>query len=62
LAELVKAKIKGRKIRKLIPPKETKPSDLLDALRRSAKGESKTARKTARRKTTKRTAPMRKAG
>lgn len=39
LAELVKAKIEGRKIRKLKPPKETRPSDLLDALRRSAKAD-----------------------
>lgn len=63
LAELVKAKIEGRKIRKISPPKETKPSDLLDALRRSAKGESKPAKRTAGRKTTKRaTQPMRKAG
>jgi len=57
LAELVKAKIEGRKIRKLKPVKETKPSDLLDALRRSAKGDSKPAKRT----TTKRGAPMRKA-
>lgn len=63
LAELVKAKIEGRKIRKISPPKETKPSDLLDALRRSAKGESKPAKRTAGRKTTKRaTQSMRKAG
>lgn len=67
LAELVKAKIEGRKVRKLKPPKETRPSDLLDALRRSAKGDAKPASKTTRRatssKTSKRTAaPMRKAG
>jgi DNA end-binding protein Ku len=62
LAELVKAKIEGRKIRKLRPPKETKPSDLLDALRRSAGGESKPAGKAAGKKTVKRAAaPMRKA-
>lgn len=60
LAELVKAKMEGRKIRKLRPPKQTKPSDLLDALRRSAKGEDKPA---AGRKAVKRAAtPMRKAG
>lgn len=40
LAELVKAKIEGRKIRKPKPPKETKPTDLLEALRRSAGGGS----------------------
>jgi DNA end-binding protein Ku len=62
LADLVKAKIEGRKIRKAKPPKETKPSDLLDALRRSAKDESKPARKKTGRKATKRAAaPMRKA-
>lgn len=62
LADLVKAKIEGRKIRKPKPPKETKPSDLLDALRRSAKGESKSAGKTEGKKATKRAAaPMRKA-
>ena len=61
LAEMVKAKIEGRKIRKLKPVKETKPSDLLDALRRSAKGESKPAKRAMGTKTTKRTAPMRKA-
>lgn len=43
LADLVKAKIEGRKIRKPKPPKETKPTDLLEALRRSAKGDSEKA-------------------
>jgi DNA end-binding protein Ku len=63
LAELVKAKIEGRKIRKPRPPKETKPSDLLDALRRSAKGDDKPAKDVARRKPAKgAAAPMRKAG
>lgn len=69
LAELVKAKIEGRKIRKPKPPKETKPSDLLDALRRSAKGEGKAAKgagnagKTKARKPAKRAAaPLKKAG
>jgi DNA end-binding protein Ku len=65
LAELVKAKIEGRKVRKLRAPKETKPSDLLDALRRSAKGDGKAAKgagKTAARKPGKRAAPLRKAG
>jgi DNA end-binding protein Ku len=63
LAELVKAKIEGRKIRKIRPPKETKPADLLDALRRSAKGGSKPAKRETGRKAAKRTtAPMRKAG
>ena len=41
LAELVKAKIEGRKIRKPKPVKETKPADLLEALRRSAAGDGK---------------------
>jgi DNA end-binding protein Ku len=63
LAEMVKAKIEGRKVRKRQPPKETKASDLLDALRRSARAEGKPAKKTASRKPAKRTAaPMRRAG
>jgi DNA end-binding protein Ku len=64
LADLVKAKIEGRKIRKPKAPKETKPSDLLDALRRSAKGDGKAAKSAAAAKTEarKRTASMRKAG
>lgn len=41
LAELVKAKLEGRKIRRRKAPPSTKPSDLLDALRRSADGETK---------------------
>lgn len=61
LAELVKAKVEGRKIRKLKPPKETKPSDLLEALRRSAKDESAPKRAPAAKKSG-RAAPMRKAG
>ena len=36
LAELVRAKIEGRKIRKRPEPKQTKASDLLEALRQSA--------------------------
>lgn len=61
LAELVRAKIEGRKIRKLKPPKETKPSDLLDALRRSAGGNP--PKGAAGRKTQRRSAePARKAG
>jgi Ku protein, prokaryotic len=63
LAELVKAKIEGRKIRKPKPPKETRPSDLLEALRRSAKGGTTTSKKAPARKSAKRTpVPMRKAG
>lgn len=66
LADLVKAKIEGRKVRKPKPPKETKPSDLLDALRRSAKGDgnpAKSARKSGPRKPAKRAAaPLKKAG
>ena len=62
LAELVKAKIEGRKIRKLRPLKETKPSDLLDALRRSASGDGKTEKRgPARKKTRRASAPLRKA-
>jgi DNA end-binding protein Ku len=38
LAELVAAKIEGREIKKRPEPKETKPSDLLEALRLSAGG------------------------
>jgi len=43
VAELVKAKIEGRKIPKPKPPKETKVTSLMDALRESAKvsGKSK---------------------
>lgn len=60
MEDLVKAKMEGRTIRKPKAPKQTKPSDLLEALRRSAKGESKPA---AGRNPTKRaTAPTRKAG
>lgn len=63
LAELVKAKIEGRKIRKLRPPKETKPSDLLDALRRSAKGGDQPAKRATGNKTARRrSSPLRKAG
>jgi len=62
LAELVKAKIEGRKIRKPKPIKETKPADLLEALRRSARGNSKApaAKRTA--KSGSKSQPMRKAG
>ncbi|UVC08115.1 Ku protein [Rhizobium sp. TH2] len=62
LAELVKAKIEGRKIRKPKPIKETKPADLLEALRRSASGGGKAppAKRTA--KSGAKSQPMRKAG
>jgi DNA end-binding protein Ku len=57
LAELVTAKIEGREIRKRPEPRETEPSDLLEALRLSAggskperKGKSKSAAKPARMK------------
>lgn len=40
LAELVKAKIDGRKIVPLRKPEPTKPNDLLEALRMSASGKS----------------------
>ena len=56
----------GRKVRKPKPPMETKPSDLLDALRRSAKGGAKPAKiagKASARKPAKRAAaPLRKTG
>ena len=62
LVELVKAKMEGRKITPPKMPEPTKPSDLIEALRRSAgaEGEAPTgkrkaaSRKTARPKTTKR--------
>lgn len=62
LAELVKAKIEGRKIRKPKPIKETKPADLLEALRRSASSgvQAPAAKRTA--KSGSKPQPMRKAG
>lgn len=56
LAELIKAKIEGRKLRKPPKPEPKKVSSLLDALRQSAGGSKKAAskkpaRKTASRKT-----------
>jgi DNA end-binding protein Ku len=61
LAELVKAKIEGRKIRKPKPVKETTPADLLEALRRSASGGGKAPAKRAAKSGAK-SQPMRKAG
>lgn len=69
LAELVKAKIDGRKIVPIRQPEPTRPTDLLEALRQSAGSAPKSApRKTAKRKaaagkakSTKRAAPQRKA-
>lgn len=63
LAELIKAKIEGRKLRKKPKPEPKKVSSLLDALRQSAGGgrksaAKKTAKKTVSRKTA---APQRKA-
>lgn len=53
LAELVKAKIEGRKIVPLRQPEPTKANDLLEALRLSAGGSTKsTPRKPAAKKTT----------
>ncbi|MDB5555134.1 MAG: ku 1 [Rhizobium sp.] len=60
LAELVKAKIEGRKIPKPKPIKETKPADLLEALRRSASGGGKAPAKRAAKSAAK-SQPMRKA-
>ena len=62
LVQLVKAKMEGRKIMPPKAPEPTKPSDLMEALRQSAKGDSdaraekrKAApRKAAKSKTTKR--------
>jgi DNA end-binding protein Ku len=62
LVELVKAKMEGRKIMPPKAPAPTKPSDLMEALRQSAGGESEARaekrkaapRKTAKSKTTKR--------
>ena len=65
LAELVKAKIEGRKIRKPKPVKETKPADLLEALRRSAGGGGSRGKPAAKRtaaKTRAKSQPLRKAG
>lgn len=42
VAELVKAKIEGREIKAPKPPKETKVTSLMDALRESAKASGKT--------------------
>jgi DNA end-binding protein Ku len=62
LADLVKAKIEGRKIKKPRPPRETKPSDLLEALRRSAKGDGKGKSRTGANKTARSGGVLRKAG
>jgi DNA end-binding protein Ku len=52
LVELVQAKIEGREIRKATPPKETKVTNLMDALRESAKAAGKTKPPAPSRKTT----------
>ena len=70
LAELIRAKIEGRKLPERPKPKEKKVSNLLDALRQSAGAsnakKTTTAKKTANTKTSaskpKTTAPQRKAG
>ncbi|MCJ9669233.1 MULTISPECIES: Ku protein [unclassified Neorhizobium] len=63
LAELIKAKIEGRKLRKQPKPEPKKVSSLLDALRQSAGGGKKTAPKKSAKKTVPRktAAPQRKA-
>ena len=63
LAELIKAKIEGRKLRKQPKPEPKKVSSLLDALRQSAGGSKKTAPKKSDKKTVSRktAAPQRKA-
>lgn len=51
LEELIQAKIKGKKIVPIKPPKPTKPNDLLEALRMSAGGKGEeTAKSTSGRK------------
>jgi DNA end-binding protein Ku len=69
LAELVKAKIEGRKIVPLRRPEPTKSNDLLEALRLSAGGQDNNAPAPKKRRTkkpaedaSKTTAPRRKAG
>jgi DNA end-binding protein Ku len=62
LVELVKAKMEGRKITPPKPPAPTKPSDLMEALRQSAGGDSEARAqksKAAPRKTAKSKAPKR---
>jgi DNA end-binding protein Ku len=49
LAELVKAKMEGRKIKPPKPPKETKVVNLMDALRESAKAAGKSSKNSAAR-------------
>jgi len=67
LQEMIKAKIEGRKIKLAPPPKETKVTDLMEALRQSA-GSSDSVNKKAQpaKRTSKKTAatekPKRKAG
>ena len=51
LADLVKAKIEGRKIIPLRRPEPTKPNDLLEALRLSAAGKEPATKKEPARKT-----------
>ncbi|MNR80759.1 putative DNA repair protein YkoV [compost metagenome] len=57
LAELVKAKIEGKPFRKIVAPKASKPTDLLQALRDSAGAVQKkpTKRKSANSNTTRKT-------
>lgn len=63
LAELVKAKIEGRKIRPAKRPEPAKVVNLLDALRQSARaGEKPAARRKAGRKPATKAEPRRKAG
>ncbi|WP_254701462.1 Ku protein [Neorhizobium galegae] len=63
LAELIKAKIEGRKLRKQPKPEPKKVSSLLDALRQSAGSGKKTSSKKSAKKTVSRktAAPQRKA-
>lgn len=58
LAELVKAKIEGKPLKKITAPKASKPGDLLQALRDSAGAAQKktTKRKSANSNTTRKTA------
>jgi len=62
LAELVKAKIEGRKVVPLRRPKPTKSNDLMEALRKSAGASKSSAKKTAKKSTRKANSKAKSAG